>query len=173
MRGKTNTYSSDMDISGHNHISRHKVKKHPRLLNSHVFSAGIILNFVCRRSYPVRKQDAFVEFQENFQSTCTIQLELRTFPCIVFTKLSVRKVSQIRAGAKLNVLAFVPSINFVFKEQAQLGFIPYLQIIRKPLVCSRFQWVWKWNIGAKWVNSLRIIHLVIRKFSEKLTFLIP
>lgn len=121
MRDKTNTYSSDMDISGHNHISRHKGKKRPRLLNSHVFSAVIVLNFVGIRSYPVRKQDAFVEFQKNFQSTCTIQLELRAFSCIAFTKLSVSKVSQIRAGAKLNTLAFVPSINFVFKEQAQLG----------------------------------------------------
>ena len=62
-----------------------------------------------------------MEFQKNFQSTCTIQLELRAFSCIAFTKLSVSKVSQIRAGAKLNTLAFVPSINFVFKEQAQLG----------------------------------------------------
>ena len=35
-----------------------------------------------------------------------------------------------------------------------------MQIIRKPLVFSGFQLVWKWNICTKWVNSLRIIDLV-------------
>ena len=61
------TYSSSMDVSGHNHIFKNKVKKYPRL-----FSAAMIL-ILWEEGPPSVKKGALMEYEKNFQNTCFIQ----------------------------------------------------------------------------------------------------